>query len=137
MNPDYTSDIRLVERFIFEHNLYLLTMFEKKVDSFNTSFISGSKDSRRQHREANLHSATIIDCDNFTHDPIKNLVRDVTKPIWNCITKVDPKIVYTKPHSLEPFAIANSILKLLDSFFNRFKNEHEDESCLHVKLQCF
>ena len=37
MNPDYTSDIRLVERFIFEHSLYLLHMFDKKIHSFSNS----------------------------------------------------------------------------------------------------
>lgn len=34
MNPDHTSDIRLVDRFIYESSLYLFTMFIKKVDSF-------------------------------------------------------------------------------------------------------
>lgn len=34
MNPDRTSDIRLVDRFIFESSLYLLTMFSKKIDTF-------------------------------------------------------------------------------------------------------
>jgi hypothetical protein len=29
-------------------------------------------------------------------DPLKNLAKDLTKPIWNCITKVDPKIIYRK-----------------------------------------
>jgi hypothetical protein len=34
MNPDYYSDIKLAERFIFESSIYLLNMFEKKIDSF-------------------------------------------------------------------------------------------------------
>ena len=34
MNADGYSDIRFSERFIFENSIYLLNMFEKKVDSF-------------------------------------------------------------------------------------------------------
>jgi hypothetical protein len=34
MNPDYYSEVKLAERFFFENSIYLLGMFEKKVDSF-------------------------------------------------------------------------------------------------------
>jgi hypothetical protein len=34
MNKDYTSDIKQVERFMFDNSVYMLNMFEKKVDSF-------------------------------------------------------------------------------------------------------
>ena len=30
-----------------------------------------------------------IDPNNFFDDPIKGLARDLTKPIWNCVVKVD------------------------------------------------
>jgi hypothetical protein len=119
-----------VERFIFEHNLYLLTMFEKKVDSFSST--PGNKNSRRQNLEANLHAATIIDCDIFLQDPLKNLVRDLAKPIWNCLTKVEPKVVYPSPHTTAtPVA---PIARLLHAFFSRLKNEQEDESSLRINL---
>ena len=34
LNPDYTSEIKLGERFHLDNGLCLLTMFEKKVDTF-------------------------------------------------------------------------------------------------------
>lgn len=50
MNPDYTSDIRHIERFIFDHNLYILTMFEKKLLSFNNSLAWENKESRKYNK---------------------------------------------------------------------------------------
>lgn len=37
MNPDCYSDVKLAERFFFENSIYLLNMFEKKLDSFINS----------------------------------------------------------------------------------------------------
>lgn len=34
-----------------------------------------------------------IDPNMFFDDPIKSLARDLTKPIWNCVVKVEP-VVY-------------------------------------------
>ena len=34
MNPDYTSNIRIADRFIFQSSLYLLTMFQNKIETF-------------------------------------------------------------------------------------------------------
>lgn len=34
MNKDLTSDIKQVERFMLDNSVYLLNMFEKKIDSF-------------------------------------------------------------------------------------------------------
>lgn len=41
MKRDYYSDIKLAERIIFENTGYLLTMLDKKVDSF-TSLKTGA-----------------------------------------------------------------------------------------------
>lgn len=135
MNPDCSSDIRQVERLIFDNNIYLLTMFDKKIPSFSNSINWENKDSRKQNRETNLHTGTIIDCDNFKQDVIKNLSRDLTKPIWNCVTRVDPKIIYGKESAMEPIEIINIVSKLLALFCGRLKNEHEDESNMRISLQ--
>lgn len=34
MNRDYTSDIKQAERFMYDNSIYMLNMFEKKIDSF-------------------------------------------------------------------------------------------------------
>ena len=36
MKRDYYSDVKLAERLIFENSAYLLTMLDKKVDSFTS-----------------------------------------------------------------------------------------------------
>ena len=33
-----------------------------------------------------------IDPNAFFDDPIKGISRDLTKPIWNCLVKVDPNV---------------------------------------------
>lgn len=47
MNPDYYSDIKLAERLIFENSIYLLNMFDKKVDSFITNKTKQARDRER------------------------------------------------------------------------------------------
>lgn len=101
MNPDCSSDIRQVERLIFDNSIYLLTMFDKKIPSFNHSVNWENKDTRNHNRSSTFLDKTNIDCDNFKQDAIKNLSRDLTKPIWNCVTRVDPKIIYSKQSSME------------------------------------
>jgi hypothetical protein len=85
MNKDLTSDIKLVERFMFDNSIYLLNMFEKKVDSFITT-----KTKKQKEKELAIirQDNNRIDPVNFFDDPIKLLARDLTKPIWNCVVKV-------------------------------------------------
>ena len=49
MNTDYTSDIKQVQRFMFDNSVYLLNMFQKKVDSFIGSKNKQSKEKDLQH----------------------------------------------------------------------------------------
>lgn len=75
-------------------------MFEKKLVSFTNSISWENKDNRKQQVIANQHPNTVIDCDNFLPDPIKNLSKDLTKPLWNCVMKVQPKIIYRKESNM-------------------------------------
>lgn len=69
-------------------------MFEKKIISFSSSNIWENKDVRKEYKESKMHATNIIDCDNFLTDAVKRLSQDLTKPIWNCVTKTDPRVVY-------------------------------------------
>lgn len=60
MNPDCYSDIKLAERFFFENSIYLLNMFEKKLDSFINS---KPKKVRERERAELFHVSNIIDPD--------------------------------------------------------------------------
>lgn len=110
-------------------------MFDKKIPSFNHSVNWENKDTRNHNRSSTFLDKTNIDCDNFKQDAIKNLSRDLTKPIWNCVTRVDPKIIYSKQSSMETIEIIHIANKILDLFCGRLKNEHEDESNMKINLQ--
>ena len=89
MNKDYSSDIKQVERFMFDNSIYLLNMFEKKIDSF-----INTKTKKQREKDLNVYRQENNRCDpnTFFDDPIKILARDLTKPIWNCVTKIDPHV---------------------------------------------
>lgn len=55
-----------------------------------------NKDYRKQNKQVGSHPTTIVDCDNYLDDPFDSLKRDLTKPVWNCTTKVDPKVIYRR-----------------------------------------
>lgn len=135
MNPESSSDIRQIERFIMDSNIYLLTMFDRKLASFSNSINWENKDTRKQSKENNLNPKAHIDSDNFYPDPIKTLSRDLTKPIWNCITRVDPRMIYRRESPMEPIDIIRTLSKILSEFSNRIKNEHEDEGSLRISIQ--
>lgn len=70
---------------MLESSIYLLNMFEKKVDSFITN---KTRQSRDRDRLELCHERNIIDPDGKIEDPIKALSKDLTKPVWHCITKM-------------------------------------------------
>lgn len=88
MNPDYTSDIREVDRFLHEKSILLLTLFDKKIDSL-TPVHSKSKMSKTRFKEI-LQNSKAIDPADFALDPLKSLAKDKTKPIWDCVTTFTP-----------------------------------------------
>ena len=61
MNPDYTSDLKLVERYIVSYSLYLLTMFEKKVDTFTGSSCCRSKQEKMESHKDFLYEGNVLD----------------------------------------------------------------------------
>ncbi len=74
---------------MFDNSIYMLNMFEKKVDSFiNVK----SKKQREKELSLNRQENNRIDPNTFFDDPIKGLTKDLTKPIWNCVVKVDPAV---------------------------------------------
>lgn len=132
MNPDYYSDVKLAERFFFENSIYLLNMFEKKLDSFINS---KSRKGRERERAELFHVSNIIDPDAKNEDPIRILSKDLTKPIWHCVTKTEPVAVCIKngkPGDCPEIVAAMN--DLFACFLLRLKHEHEDEGNLHIRL---
>lgn len=61
-------------------------MFEKKVDSF---IQNKTKQARERERNEICHQMNIFGPEGKNEDPIKALGKDLTKPVWNCITKME------------------------------------------------
>lgn len=132
MNPDCYSDVKLAERFFFENSIYLLNMFEKKLDSFINS---KPKKVRERERAELFHVSNIIDPDARNEDPIRILSKDLTKPIWHCVTKTDPVALCIKngKQGDAPEMVA-AMNDLFACFLLRLKHEHEDESNLRIGM---
>lgn len=94
MNPDYTSDIREVDRFLHEKSILLLTLFDKRIDSLTPIPNPRSKMSKNRLKDI-LQNNKAIDPADFALDPLKNLAKDKTKPIWDCVTTFIPQVMYT------------------------------------------
>lgn len=132
MNPDYYSEVKLAERFFFESNIYLLNMFEKKVESFTSN---KTRQGRERARNDLMHQSNILNIDNRSEDPIKDLGKDLTKPIWNCLTKTDPVVVSLhNSHLMEGQPTVAAISDLFGRFLLKMKHEHEDESNFRMGL---
>jgi hypothetical protein len=132
MNPDCYSDVKLAERFFFENNIYLLDMFEKKVDSFTSN---KTRQGRERARNDLMHQSNILNIDNRSEDPIRDLSRDLTKPIWNCVTKTDPLVLSLEnSHKIEGQPLVAAINDLFGRFLLKMKHEHEDESNFRMSL---
>jgi hypothetical protein len=107
-------------------------MFEKKVDSFISN---KTRQARERDRIELSHPLHIIDPDGKAEDPIRALSKDLTKPIWHCVTKTDPVAVCLRnprlPAGPELVAAMND---LFTCFLLRLKHEHEDESNFRLNL---
>lgn len=55
-----TSDIKQVERFIMDNSVYLLNMFEKKVDSFITNKNKKQSDSSFRQENNRIDPSTFF-----------------------------------------------------------------------------
>jgi hypothetical protein len=124
MNPDYYSDVKLAERFFFENSIYLLNMFEKKVDSFINN---KTRQARERDRSELMHPLNKITFENKNEDPITALRKDLTKPIWNCVTKTEPVVLSVgNNNKLDGPPVVAAMNDLFASFLLRMKHEHED-----------
>jgi hypothetical protein len=71
-------------------------MLDKKVDSF-----SSQKTANMRARERNdlLHPDNVLhpEAPRAILNPLATLANDLTKPVWNCITRVEPVAVSVLP----------------------------------------
>ena len=70
-------------------------------------------------------------------DLYKELARDPTKPIWNCVMQVSCRAVHQSENLMEISQIINRISELIKEFLLRYKIEHEDESNFNVNLYSY
>jgi hypothetical protein len=74
-----------------------------------------------------MHHLNIINFDNKTEDPAKALAKDLTKPIWNCVTKSDPVVVSLENSTkIDGPPLLTATNDLFHRFLLRMKHEHED-----------
>lgn len=133
INQDYTSDLKLCERFHYESGVIQLNMFENKIESLKKWQQTRLFDQINRLRNA----PGVITPQNNLLNPTEELKKDLTKPIWKCLTQVEPRIVCLEncqkfvQNCISPIS---SINKLITLFAEKQKNQHSDESNLVISL---
>lgn len=97
-------------------------MFDKKIDSF---IANKTKQARERDRLELCHPQHIIDPDRKMEDPVKSLSKDLTKPVWNCITKMEVAALCVKNYRNDPPKVM-AMNDKFTRFMERYKHEHED-----------